>query len=123
MHSEISNKPIVKFSEEANAYFNELITILFWKNYFSFIDSAFQYVLDMENYIETYIAVLPAYVAPHYFDKYKKEMKYVTYQANKQTTWYIFFKQKKGTTALQIVSKLANTYKYRNLLTFLNVMR
>jgi hypothetical protein len=71
-----------------------LITTLFGQDYFGFIDSALQYVLDMKNYIETYISVLPAYDAPRHFDKYKKGMKYIMYQANKQTTWYIFFKQK-----------------------------
>jgi len=94
MQSEISSKPIVKFSNRVSSYFDELITILFWQDYFGFIDSALQYVLDMMNYIEKYIAVLPNYIAPDYFDKYQKGMRYMTYQANRRTTWYIFFKQK-----------------------------
>jgi len=94
MHSEISNKVIVKYSKNVSSYFDELITTLFWQDYFGFISSALQYVLDMKDYIEKYIAVMPNYTAPSYFSKYQKGMKYMTYQANKQTTWYIFFKQK-----------------------------
>jgi len=94
MHSEIRNKPIVKFSDNVSSYFDDLTTTLFWQDYFGFIDSALQYVLDMKNYIETYISILPTFAAPRYFDKYQKGMKYMMYHANKQTTWYIFFKQK-----------------------------
>ena len=93
MHFEKHNKPNIKFSENVNSFFDELITTLFEQGYFGYIDSAFQYVSDLKNYIEMYIFVLPSYTAPRYFDKYQKGMKYITYQANKQTTWYIFFKQ------------------------------
>ena len=93
MHSEISNKPIVKFSDSVSSYFEELTETLFWKDYFGFIDSALDYVSNMKDYIEKYIAIMPNYIAPDYFDKYQKGMRYMTYQANKRTTWYIFFKQ------------------------------
>jgi len=51
MQSAINSIPVVKYSESVNSYFDELITTLFWQNYFGFIDSAFQYVSDMKNYI------------------------------------------------------------------------
>ena len=85
---------VIRYKEEVDAFFNSLIDILLEENYFSFIESAFDYVFNMKNYIEKYIAVLPNYIAPDYFDKYQKGMRYMTYQANKRTTWYIFFKQK-----------------------------
>ena len=93
MHSEISNKPIVQFADDVNAYFDELTETLFWQDYFGFMDSSLQYILDMKNYIETYISVLPVYTAPRYFSKYQTGMQYVTYRPNNRTTWYFFFLQ------------------------------
>ena len=93
MRFEISNKPIVQFTDSVNSYFDELTETLFWQGYFGFMDSALQYVSDMKNYIETYISILPTYAAPHYFDKYQTDMQYVTYRPNKRTTWYFFFLQ------------------------------
>jgi len=85
--------PVVKYSESVNSYFDELITTLFWQNYFGFIDSAFQYVSDMKNYIETNIVNLPKYPAPPYFSRYQTGMEYVRYRPNNRTTWYFFFLQ------------------------------
>ncbi|MDR2205710.1 MAG: hypothetical protein LBE36_06090 [Flavobacteriaceae bacterium] len=93
MHSETIKKPIVQFTDNVNFYFDELIETLFWQDYFGFPDSAFQYVLDMKNYIETNIANLPKYPAPLYFSKYQTGMKYVVYQPNNRTAWYLFFLQ------------------------------
>ena len=93
MRFETGSKPIVRFSENVSSYFNELISTLFWQDYFGFMDSAFQYVTDMKNYIEKYIAILPKYPAPPYFSKYQTGMQYVTYIPNNRTTWYFFFLQ------------------------------
>ena len=93
MQPEIKNKTEVRFSEEVTFYFNELITTLFEQNYFGFMDSAFQYITDMKDYIEKNIAILPKFPAPPYFSKYQTGMKYITYQSNKRTTWYFFFLQ------------------------------
>lgn len=87
------NKTAVRFSENVTSYFNDLVTILFWQDYFGFIDSAFQYIADMKDYIEKNIAILPKYPAPSYFSKYQTGMQYVTYKSNKRTTWYFFFLQ------------------------------
>ena len=84
---------VIRYKEEVNSFFNNLIDILLEGGYFSFIESAFDYVFNMKNYIEKYIAILPNHIAPDYFDKYQKGMKYITYQANKRTTWYFFFLQ------------------------------
>jgi len=89
----INNKPTVKYKDDVADYLNELIDTLFYQNYFNFKDSAKQYVTDMKEYIETYISVLPANIAPPYFSKYQTGMQYVTYKPNKRTTWYFFFLQ------------------------------
>jgi len=96
MPFEKSNKPVIKFSESVNSYFDELIATLFWQDYFGFMDSAFQYVSDMKNYIETYISVLSFYAAPLYFSKYQKGMRYISYTPNSRTTWYFFFLQEEN---------------------------
>ena len=93
MYFEKNNKPIIKFSDNVNLYFEELTTILFLQNYFGSIDSAIRYVAKMRKYIEAYVAVLPAKTAPSYFSKYQKGMKYISYTPNNNTTWYIFFLQ------------------------------
>ena len=93
MHSEISNKRVVQFADDVNSYFYELTEMLFWHGYFGFMDSALQYVSDMKNYVEAYIAILPTYPAPPYFSKYQAGMQYVTYKPNNRTTWYVFFLQ------------------------------
>ena len=93
MQPEIKDKTEVRFSENVISYFNKLITILFWQNYFSFIDSAFQYISEMKDYIEKNIAILPKFPAPPYFSKYQTGMQYVTYKSNKRTIWYFFFLQ------------------------------
>ncbi|MDR0793322.1 MAG: hypothetical protein LBE82_08425 [Chitinophagaceae bacterium] len=93
MLSEISNKPIVQFTDNVNFYFDELTETLFWQNYFGFVDSALRYVSDMKEYIEINIAKLTKYPAPTYFSKYQTGMQYVTYRPNNRTTWYFFFLQ------------------------------
>jgi len=82
MHPEIINKTVVRYSDDVTAYFNKLITTLFWQDYFGFIDAAYKYVADMKDYIEANIAILPKYYAPSYFSKYQTGMRYVTYQSN-----------------------------------------
>jgi hypothetical protein len=93
MHSEIKNEKVVRFSENVTSYFNDLISTLFWQNYFGSIESSFQYIADMKNYLERNMALLPKYRAPRYFSRYQKGMQYVTYQSNKRTTWFFFFLQ------------------------------
>jgi len=96
MQQEIINKTIVRYSDEVTSYFNDLITTLFLQNYFGFIDSAFQYINEMKDYIEENIAFLPKFKAPPYFSKYQTGMYYVTYRSNKRTTWYFFFLQEEN---------------------------
>ena len=81
------------YSEHFTEYLNDLITILYLKGYFGFIESAKKYTADIIAFIEQNIHITPHRPAPQYFSKYKSGMKYIAYRANKRTTWYIFFKQ------------------------------
>lgn len=88
-----SQKSEVVYSEVATEFMNDLVTILYNQDYFGFIDSALDYVFKMKDFIDKNIRTVSHYPAPRYFSKYKSGMKYIMYQANKRTTWYIFFKQ------------------------------
>ena len=79
------------YSKEFTGFLNNLVTILYLKDYFGFIESAKKYTADIITFIEQ--KSIHFHTAPEYFSKYQSGMKYIAYQANKRTTWYIFFKQ------------------------------
>jgi hypothetical protein len=81
----------VKFSRSTLVYLDGLIDILIEKGYFSFYESSLSYIEDIKNYIVSNIQSQPKYKAPPRFSKYGKNMYYITYKRNRQTTWYIFF--------------------------------
>ena len=58
------------------------------------IEHAKQYVVRLREYIERNNSYLHRKPAPLYFSKYGGSMEYITYNANKRTTWYIFFQQR-----------------------------
>lgn len=75
-------------------YFYHLLDILLEKEYFSFEDTAINYVDEIHNFVRTKIHTAPKRTAPARFHKYGKNLKYTTYKKSKRTTWYIFFTQK-----------------------------
>ena len=82
------------YAREVELFLDELLIILFEKGYFSFPDSAKSYVDRLIDYIERNIGIIPGRKAPSYFDRYAKNMKYITYRANKSTVWYAFYQQR-----------------------------
>ena len=93
MQTERTKKPDVLYDEAVSLFFYDLIDILLEEDYFSYVESALDYVSKMIRFIEKNIHLLPHHTAPHYFSRYKPSMKYITWQPNRRTTWYIFFKQ------------------------------
>jgi hypothetical protein len=79
----------IEISIEVIGYLNELIKILFEKEYFSFEESAQLYVKDIYDFIEFELYNLPHKTTTHKIKNFGS--KYVCYKANKRTTWYIFF--------------------------------
>ena len=72
--------------------FLDLLTFaLYEKGYFGFYDSACEYVDRMVDDISSNIHLELRKKAPANFNKYGKNMFYISYQPNDQTTWYIFF--------------------------------
>lgn len=76
---------------EVAGYLEELIQTLHKLHYFGFKESSKEYVGNIVNYFFKYIGILPDKKASSYFNRYGKNMRYLSYRANKQTTWYIFF--------------------------------
>ena len=84
----------IVYAKEVELFLDELLIVLFEKGYFSFPDSAKSYVDRIIDYIEQNIGILPGRDAPLYFTRYAKNLKYITYRANKSTSWYVFYQQR-----------------------------
>jgi len=73
-------------------YMNDLVVILYEKEYFGFKESAKKYVDDLLDDITTNLPAQLRKPAPKYFDKYGKDMYYAVFRKSKNTHWYVFFK-------------------------------
>jgi len=73
-------------------YFDNLVTLLYEKNYFGFEETALDYVTELYDDIIATLPIRTRKQAPAYFNKYGKGMYYAVFQKNKQTQWYVFFK-------------------------------
>ncbi|MDR2907348.1 MAG: hypothetical protein LBU91_05105 [Bacteroidales bacterium] len=73
-------------------YLENLVEILYQKEYFGFMETSKQYVAELLDDIKAKLPILPRKVAPKYFEKYEKGLYYATFQKNKRTTWYVFFR-------------------------------
>ncbi len=83
----------IKYHRDVLLYLEKLTDILIEKGYFSFYEYSVGYIENLVNYIESYIAFQPNSIAPAYFARYGENLLYITYQSNKQTTWYILFQK------------------------------
>jgi plasmid stabilization system protein ParE len=84
----------VIYAPKVSEYLNNLIDILYENDYFSYRDSAEEYVIDLLDKIRL---SLPTFThrLPRYRRKvYGKHTKYITIRKNKHTSYYIFFLQK-----------------------------
>jgi hypothetical protein len=74
------------------SYLDDLVLILYKKEYFGFIESAEEYVDEIYDAIPERIKKSPHKKAPKSI-KYLGS-KYVFYKPNVRTTWYIFFEKR-----------------------------
>jgi hypothetical protein len=65
---------------------NQLVNILYEKEYFGFIDSAFNYANNIYDFIHTIPQQQHKLTANKKFGTY-----YCSFKANRNTTWYITF--------------------------------
>ena len=83
----------IKYHKDVLFFLDELTNILIDKGYFSFYEYSAQYIEDLVSYVNSNIALQYHKKAPIYFSKYGTDLFYITYQRNKQTTWYILFQK------------------------------
>ena len=85
-------------------YFDDLVTILYEKDYFGFEETALKYVTELYDEIIATLPMCPRKPAPKYFEKYGKALYYAVFPKNKRTQWYAFFRmyQKDGELYYQI---------------------
>ena len=81
----------VLFLPEIQKYFYDLEIILYEKGYYIYEDTAHKYVDDLIFEIKNILPYTRQKPAPHYYDKYGKELFYVTIKKNRHTQWYVFF--------------------------------
>jgi hypothetical protein len=97
----------VIYTPQTENYIHDLMFVFFEKGYLYFFDDAEKYVNKLLDYAEKYAGILPDKEAPVYFNRYGKNMKYITYQANKATTWYIFYRQNEN---IFLISYITNNH-------------
>jgi hypothetical protein len=81
----------VLFLPEVEDNLFELTEILYEKHYFSFKESAINYVADLENDIKTSLPNRQKRTPPPYFQRYGKNLHYSVFRKSKHTQWYVFF--------------------------------
>jgi len=72
-------------------YLDEVVYILFVKQYFSYLETSICYVDDLIDDIKKNLPTKLHKPASQYFDKYGKSMEYAVFKKSKRTSWYIFF--------------------------------
>ena len=82
----------VLFTSDVLAYFEDLVIILYEKEYFVFLDSSERYVEYLVDDIKTNLPTKPHRPAPRYFDRYGQNMEYAVFKKSKRTQWYVFFR-------------------------------
>lgn len=82
----------IVFSQNVLNYFDDLISILFYEDYFSFEENAQLYVDNIVEFIYDSIENFPYKISPEEL-KYLGS-NYIFYKANSRTLWYVFFENK-----------------------------
>ena len=76
---------------EVYDFLENLVVILYEKEYFGFEESARKYVDELYEDITKNLPIHQKKRAPAYFDKYGKGMYYTAFRKSKRTVWYVFF--------------------------------
>ena len=80
----------ILISDDAALYLDNLVEILYNKDYFGFIESAEMYMCRIYEFIDQNIQYFLSRLRPN--ELYGYGEKYIFYKINPRTTWYIFFK-------------------------------
>jgi len=82
----------VIYLPEIENYINNLIDVLFEKEYFGFLEDSKLYVSKLIDYIDQNIHLIQPNISPKQL--IHKGKYYISYSSNKRTTWYIFFEKR-----------------------------
>ncbi|MFA7444791.1 MAG: hypothetical protein WCY89_02510 [Flavobacteriaceae bacterium] len=85
-------KITIQYLSDVKARLNSLVFILYEKEYFSFLESSYDYVDRLIEFIDNDLINFPHKQTPEKLIRFGS--KYVFYKANNHTTWYIFFETK-----------------------------
>jgi hypothetical protein len=80
---------MIKFLPEVEDYLEDLIEILYQKEYFGFEESSYEYVLSIVNYVLENIQTVKTKITPEELSH--RGSSYIAFRSSKRTTWYIFF--------------------------------
>ena len=99
-------KVSIYYSSAVQAYFNELIEVLFDDKYFSYQENAIEYVQKLVLHINTNIENFPHKNTPKSLSKFGDF--YIFYNSNARTTWYIFFSKKQNNYLIKHITNNHN---------------
>ncbi|MDL2213747.1 hypothetical protein LJC21_01760 [Bacteroides sp. OttesenSCG-928-E20] len=102
----------VIYHKDVAEYLNELVDVLYHKEYFGFKDAAYDYVDWIFEQIESSIHKMHKKVAPKYFDRYGQRLFYVVYKRNAHTSWYVFFQKQEDTYLIRYIGNNHNCAQY-----------
>lgn len=83
------------YRPEVENYINDLVHILFKKDYYSYLENAILYKDKIIDFIEENISTFPCKTSPLRLKALGS--KYIFCKINSHTTWYIFFESKGNT--------------------------
>jgi hypothetical protein len=95
----------IEILPEDITFLNELVALLFYKEYFGFEDSAQFYVQKIYDFIENDLINFPHKTTPITLKRFGSY--YAFFKPNDRTTWYIFF-EKSGNRLL--ITYLTNNH-------------
>lgn len=102
----------VIYHKNVAGYLNELVDILYDKEYFGFKDAAYDYVDWIFEQIESSIHRKLKKPAPKHFDKYAQGLSYVVYKRNGNTSWYVFFQKEEDIYLIYYIGNNHNCAQY-----------
>ena len=77
---------------EVYVFLENLVIVLYEKEYFGFEDAARKYVDELYEDVTKNLPIVLKRRAPDYFNKYGEGMYYAVFKKNKRTSWYAFFR-------------------------------
>jgi hypothetical protein len=83
---------MIIFQDGVLNYLDNLVYILFTEEYFGYMQSSYDYVDKIIDFIKNSILTFPSKKTPVELKNFGS--RYIFYKSNQRTTWYVFFEQK-----------------------------